>query len=87
MEVVSDILDCDVEEILVNGLRPSTSFYLVLSVKEAYIWKLPTINKEDRLRLIELNIDFLIVDEITITIKNQKGKFFSLFFFFNIQRL
>lgn len=74
VEVVADILDCDIEEILVNGVRPSASFFLVLSVKEAYIWKLKDMNEHNHIRLMKLNIDFIIVDKTTIKLKRQKGK-------------
>lgn len=74
VEVVADILDCDIEEILVNGVRPSTSFFLILSVKETYIWKLKNMNEHTHIRLMKLKIDFLIVDKSTIKLKRQEGK-------------
>lgn len=73
VKVVADILDCYKEEILVNGVRPSTSFYLVLSLKETYTWKLSDMKEKDRLRLTKINIDFLIIDETKITMNSQKG--------------
>lgn len=73
VEVVADILGCKVEEIRVNGVRPSASFYLVLSIKENYIHKLSDMNEENRLRLKEFNIDILNVDENTITISGENG--------------
>lgn len=73
VEVVADILDCKVEEIRVNGVRPSASFYLVLSVKENDAQKLLFMNEEDRLRLTKFNIDILNVDENTITINSENG--------------
>lgn len=73
VEVVADILDCKVEEIRVNGVRPSASFYLVLSINENDAQKLSYMNEEDRLRLTKFNIDNLIVDENTITINNENG--------------
>lgn len=73
LEVVADILDCKVEEIRVNGARPSASFYLVLSIKENDAQKLSYMNEEDRLRLTKFDIDILIVDENTITINSENG--------------
>lgn len=73
VEVVADILDCNVKEIQVNGVRPSASFYLVLSIKENYTHKLSGMNEENRLRLTEFNIDSLNVDENTITINSENG--------------
>lgn len=74
VEVVADILDCKVEEIRVSGVRPSASFYLVLSIKENDAQKLSYMNEEDVLRLTKFNIDILIVDENTITINSENGK-------------
>lgn len=73
VDVVADILDCKVEEIRVSGVRPSTSFYLVLSIKENDAQKLSYMNEEDVLRLTKFNIDILIVDENTITINSENG--------------
>lgn len=73
VEVLADIVDCDTEEILLNAVRPSTNFPLVLLLKEAYIWKLPNMNEKDRLRLMKLNIDFLSVDANTITLNSRNG--------------
>lgn len=73
VEVVADILCCKAEEILVNGVRPSASFYLVLSIQEDYTWKLSNMNEEDLLRLTKFNIDFLNFDENTITINSENG--------------
>lgn len=74
VEVVADILDCKVEEIRVSGVRPSASFFLVLSIKENDAQKLSYMNEEDVLRLTKFNIDILIVDENTITINSENGK-------------
>lgn len=73
VDVVADILDCKVEEIRVSGVRPSASFYLVLSIKENDVQKLSYMNEEDVLRLTKFNIDILIVDENTITINSENG--------------
>lgn len=73
VEVVADIICCKAEEIFVNGVRPSASFYLVLSIQEDYTWKLSNMNEEDLLRLTKFNIDFLNFDENTITINSENG--------------
>lgn len=77
VDVVADILDCKVEEIRVSGVRPSASFYLVLSINENDAQKLLYMNEEDRLRLTKFNIDNLIVDENTITINSENGAHIS----------
>lgn len=73
-ETVAAILDCREDDILLNGVRHSTSFLLSLSVKDVYIRKLLAMNGEDRLKLRCLNIDYLIVDKKTIRLDKPKGK-------------
>lgn len=81
VEVVADILDCETQEIFVNGVKPSNSFFLVLSLKEVYSRRLSEMNKQDRLRLMKLNIDFFIVDFSTIFLQSREGKlFFHVYF-------
>lgn len=81
VEVVADILECETQEIFVNGVKPSSSFFLVLSLKEVYTRKLSEVNEQDRLRLIKLYIDFIIVDLNTIFLQSLEGKsYFYLYF-------
>lgn len=61
-------------EIFVNGGKPSNSFFLDLSLKEVYTWKLLKMGDQDHLKLMNLNIEFLIVDKNTIYFQNIKGK-------------
>lgn len=72
--IVAAILDCKVEDIVVNGYRNSASFILVLLIKEGHTSKLSAMNDQDRLKLMKLNIDFLIVDGRTIRLERSKGK-------------
>lgn len=72
-ETVAAILDCREEDILLNGVRHSTSFVLSLSVKNVYIRKLLAMNGEDRLKLRCLDIDYLTVNEETIRLDKPKG--------------
>lgn len=83
VEVVADILDCETLEIFVNGVKPSNSFFLVLSFKEVYTWKLLKMGEQDHLKLMNLNIDFLIVDKNTIYFQNVKGKSYYWYLFIN----
>lgn len=72
VEFVAKLLGCSKEEILVNGLIPSASFLLVLSVKKVKIWKLHNLNGQERLILTKFDIDYFIVDENTITLNSQE---------------
>lgn len=87
VEVIANIVNCGTEEILFNGVQPSTSFSLVLSFKKAYIWKLLNMNEKDRLRLMKLNIDFLSVDENTITLNSINGNLKITLKYLNIYNL
>lgn len=74
VEAVADIVECEAQEIFVNGVKPSNSFFLVLSLKEVYTWKLSKMNEQDSHRLMNLNIDFFIIDLKTIFLQSVKGK-------------
>lgn len=74
-------LDCEPHDILVNGVKPSNSFFLVLSFQEVYSRRLFNLNKQDRLRLMKLNIDFFIVYFDPIFLQSREGKlFFHVYF-------
>lgn len=75
MKTVAAILECKKEDILLNGVRHSTSFLLSLPVKNAYLWKLSAMNEQDWLKLHRLNIDYLIIDDEEISLKKQEGKY------------
>lgn len=79
-ETVAAILDCREEDILLNGVRHSTSFLLSLSVKEVYILKVLIMNEQDRQKLRSLDIDYLIVDTNTIDLEEIKGKKYNFTF-------
>lgn len=74
IETVAAILDCNEKDILLNGIRHSTSFLLSLSVKEVYSWKFLVLNEQDRLKLRRLNIDYLIIDKNTVDLEGSNGK-------------
>lgn len=73
-ETVAAILDCREEDILLNGVRHSSSFLLSLSVKKVYIWKLLNMSVQDQQKLRSLDIDYLIIDKNAIDLKDIKGK-------------
>lgn len=73
VEFVAELLGCSKEEILLSGLLPSASFFLVLSVKKVKTWKLHHLNGRDRLILTKFDIDYFIVDKNTITLNRQEG--------------
>lgn len=72
---VAAILHCKEEDIHVAGAQPSKSFILVLSIKKAYTWKLLALTAQERLALLKLKIDYLIVDTRVIYIESSKGNF------------
>lgn len=85
IETVAAILDCKEEDILLNGVQHSNSFLLSLSVKTVYIRKLLAINEPDRLRLIRLNIDYIIIDKETINLERPRGKQDNVFYIHFLQ--
>lgn len=83
-ETVAAILDCREEDILLNGIRPSTSFLLCLSVKEVYSWKLLDLIEQHRSKLMKLDIDYFIINKDTILLEGPKGKINHVFSFFSL---
>lgn len=70
---VASILHCNQYDILVNGLKHSESFMLLLSLQKRYIWKLSVLDKHDCIKLVKLNIDYIILDQNKISLKNSEG--------------
>lgn len=85
VEVVAVILGCETQEIFVNGVKPSNSFFLVVSLKEVYAWKLTEMDEQDRLKLMKLNIDFFIVDLNKVFLENLEGKAFISYLLIDFQ--
>lgn len=79
LEGVAEMLDCEKRDILVNGVLPSMSFIIVLSINEAYIWRLNVLSKQDCNKLRRLNIDYLIVDQYRFFFESTKGKMVNYF--------
>lgn len=75
IETVAAILDCKEEDIQLNAVRYSTSFFLSLSIKKVYIRKLLALKEQDRLNLKKLNIDYLKIDKETIHLNRGEGKY------------
>lgn len=73
---VAAILKCYPEDIRVNGLKRSESVMLILSIKKTYSCKLSFLNIPDWMRLVELGIDYLILDKDKIILKKPQGMIF-----------
>lgn len=73
-ETVAAIVGCNSTEIDVTGYRHSSSFLAVLSVEKKHIRKLLTMEQQEKDKLSRLNIDFFIVDFITVFLESPKGK-------------
>lgn len=75
IETVAAILDCKEEDIHLNAVRYSTSFFISLAIKKVYIRKLLALKEQDRLNLNDLNIDYLKIDKETIYLNKAEGKY------------
>lgn len=73
-DTVAAIVGCTSEEILVGGFTHSNSFFVILAIKDIYYSKLLDMGQQDRDKLRQLNIDFLIVDLKEILLDPWKGK-------------
>lgn len=70
------ILQCAREEVQVGGICPSTSFFLMLSIRTAHLMKLLKMEQQDKDNLCKLSIDFIIVDLNVVFLGPLKGDYF-----------
>lgn len=73
-ETVAAIVGCDNEEIHLNGLSKSTSFLVVLLMKERYINGLFNMKQQDKEKLANLNINYFIADSNYVYLEKVKEK-------------
>lgn len=59
-ETVANIVDCSIEEVRVHGYLRSTSFFVVLAIKDIYIGRLYAMTPHDNKKLTKLNIDYIL---------------------------
>eukprot|EP00105_Crassostrea_gigas_P007184 XP_011421347.1 PREDICTED: uncharacterized protein LOC105323978 [Crassostrea gigas] len=71
-DTVAAIVGCTSEDIMVGGFSHSNSFFLVLAIKDTYYRKLLDMEQQDKDKLRQLNIDFLIVDLNVIFLDHWK---------------
>lgn len=76
IEEIAQILNQDKRNIRIISVKQSTSFLLVLSIKEADTRKLLFMSEENQLKLRKLNIDYMIVDKEILILDRSKGNFF-----------
>lgn len=77
-DTVAAIVGCTSKEIVVGGFSHSNSFFLALAIKDTYYRKLLDMGQQDKEKLRQLNIDFLIVDLNVIFLDHWKGKPYSI---------
>lgn len=73
-KTVAEILDCSLDDVQVNGYLHSTSFFLVLSIKNIYIKNLLAINQHEKDKLMKLKIDYFEYDNHTVMLEHTAGK-------------
>lgn len=72
-ETVAYIVGCSIEDIKVHGYLPSTSFFIILSIKDNYIERLLAVKQKDKDILRELNIDYFKEGINKISIERTSG--------------
>lgn len=77
-ETVAAIVGCDKEEIHLNGFYNSDSFFVVLSMKELYVNGLFNMKQQDKEKLVNLNINYFIVDSDHVYLEYPKGNFCAM---------
>lgn len=70
---VASIVECSSEEILVGGFCPSSSFLVVLSIREIYLKRLFNLDQEDKETLGRLDIDYFIIDLKVVFFESSRG--------------
>lgn len=80
-ETVSKIVGCSIEDVEVNGYLYSSSFFLVLSIKEIYIEILFDMKQHDKEQLSTLSIDYFKDDFKTVQLEQTAGTY-DLYAFF-----
>lgn len=73
-ETVASIVGCSPKEIHENGYHKSSSFFVVLLMKELYTRKLLSIEQDEKDKLFQLNIDYIIVDKDPVYLERSQGK-------------
>lgn len=73
-ETVASIVGCTPEEIHENGYLKSSSFFVVLSMKEPFARKLLTMKHDEKDSLRRLNIDYIKLDNDTVNLEISEGK-------------
>lgn len=71
---VATLLRCTLQDIHVNGFEHSTSFFVTLSISEAYLTELFAMDESDKGKLARLHIDYFIADFRIVYLKRPKGK-------------
>lgn len=90
-KTVVELLKCKAKDIFVSGLDHSSSFFVIVSIREDYIRNLFELEEHDEEKLASLRINCFIVDCVTVYLNVQKGKFLinlilvdTYIYFFNI---
>lgn len=76
---MANIVDCSIEEVRVHGYLRSTSFFVVLAIKEIYIERLLAMTQHDEDKLRQLKIDYIQDGFKTIKLQQRTG--YKVFFF------
>lgn len=71
---VANMVGCSSEDILIGGFSPSSSFLVVLSIKEIYVKRLCNLDQEDKNKLSRLDIDYFIIDLEVVFFESSKEK-------------
>lgn len=76
---MANIVDCSIEEVRVHGYLRSTSFFVVLAIKEIYIERLLAMTQHDEDKLRKQKIDYIQDGFKTIKLQQRTG--YKVFFF------
>lgn len=68
------IVGCSIEDVQINGYLKSSSFFVVLAVKDIYVEKLLNMKLHDKDKLRKLSINYFKVGLKTIELEPTAGE-------------
>lgn len=74
-KTVVQLLKCKAKDVFVSGFDHSSSFYVIVSIREDYTRNLFALEENDEEKLAALRINCFIVDCVTVYLNDQEGNF------------
>lgn len=80
-ETVATLLGCTLDDIFVSGFDHSSSFFVIISIKQIFVKYLFLLDDNDKEILAGLHIDYFVVDYVPVYLNRSKGKLLTKYTF------